>query len=229
MTAGQVYGARRNPATPVDRREDYSPNYYLDWAFDEMRKLVDTFPKSVNESFFVVRTALDPDLQRYADGEAKSTLRQFGHDYGASQTALVIADLDGGVNDGRRTRLWRQPVQSRRRRHASAGLLIQTLRLCDGIGERLYTELHRGRSPVCIGNWCPHNYSGGYSGSLTLTLSHHQFRQHHSGSSFRSRWATAIRSSAVPEDHSDRAQLRHLHAASRYAVAPDRRRCGQCA
>ena len=24
-------------------------------------------------------------------------------------------------------------------------------------------------SPVCIGNWCPHNYSGGYSGSLTLT------------------------------------------------------------
>jgi penicillin-binding protein 1A len=23
-------------------------------------------------------------------------------------------------------------------------------------------------SPVCIGNWCPHNYSGGYSGAVTL-------------------------------------------------------------
>jgi penicillin-binding protein 1A len=23
-------------------------------------------------------------------------------------------------------------------------------------------------SPICIGNWCPHNYSGGYSGSMTL-------------------------------------------------------------
>ena len=23
--------------------------------------------------------------------------------------------------------------------------------------------------PVCIGNWCPHNYSGGYGGSMTLT------------------------------------------------------------
>src|SRR4026207_330924 len=22
--------------------------------------------------------------------------------------------------------------------------------------------------PVCIGNWCPHNYSGGYGGSMTL-------------------------------------------------------------
>ena len=59
MTEGQVYGARRNPATPVDRREEDAPNYYLDWAFDEMRKLVDTFPKSVNDRYFVVRTALD--------------------------------------------------------------------------------------------------------------------------------------------------------------------------
>jgi penicillin-binding protein 1A len=23
--------------------------------------------------------------------------------------------------------------------------------------------------PVCIGNWCPHNYSGGYAGSMSLT------------------------------------------------------------
>src|SRR6202044_708677 len=33
MTAGQVYGARRNPATPVDRKQENAPNYYLDWAF----------------------------------------------------------------------------------------------------------------------------------------------------------------------------------------------------
>ena len=52
MTEGQVYGARRNPATPIDRREEDAPNYYLDWAFDEMRKLVDTFPKSVTDRFF---------------------------------------------------------------------------------------------------------------------------------------------------------------------------------
>jgi len=24
-------------------------------------------------------------------------------------------------------------------------------------------------APICIGNWCPHNYSGGYAGSMTLT------------------------------------------------------------
>ena len=46
MTEGQVFGARRNPATAVDRRDERSPNYYLDWAFDEMKKLVDTLPKT---------------------------------------------------------------------------------------------------------------------------------------------------------------------------------------
>ncbi|HEV3372602.1 MAG TPA: transglycosylase domain-containing protein, partial [Xanthobacteraceae bacterium] len=59
MTEGQVFGARRNPATPVDRRDEHSPNYYLDWAFDEMKKLVATFPKSMTERVFVARLAID--------------------------------------------------------------------------------------------------------------------------------------------------------------------------
>src|SRR5215469_9506372 len=97
MTEGQVYGARRNPATPIDRTIEDAPNYYLDYAFDEMRKLVETFPKSVNDRYFVVRTALDSNLQRYAEHEIESELRQYGRDYGASQSAAVFADLDGGI------------------------------------------------------------------------------------------------------------------------------------
>ena len=170
MTAGQVYGARRNPATPVDRREDYAPNYYLDWAFDEMRKLVDTFPKSVNESFFVVRTALDPNLQRYADREAESILRQYGHDYGASQTALVIADLDGGVRamvGGRDygESQFNRAVDALRQPGSSFKPYVYATALANGFTPTSIVV----DSPVCIGNWCPHNYSGGYSGSLTLT------------------------------------------------------------
>src|SRR5437899_1167306 len=64
MTEGQVFGARRNPANVVDRRDERSPNYYLDWAFDEVKKIVDTLPKSVNERVFVVRLAPDVHLQR---------------------------------------------------------------------------------------------------------------------------------------------------------------------
>ena len=154
MTEGQVYGARRNPATPIDRSEEDAPNYYLDWAFDEMRKLVDTFPKSVTERFFVVRTAIDPNLQRYAEREVESALRQYGHDYGASQSAVVIADLDGArAGDGRRPRLRREPVQSRGRRAAPARLVVQALCLRDRIGQRLSrrnpsSSIHRSASAI---------------------------------------------------------------------------------
>ena len=63
-----------------------SPNYYLDWAFDEMKKLVATLPKSVHERVFVVRLALDVNLQREAEQRGReSMLRQYGREYKAKQ------------------------------------------------------------------------------------------------------------------------------------------------
>jgi penicillin-binding protein 1A len=170
MTEGQVYGARRNPATPVDRRQEDTPNYYLDWAFDEMRKLVDTFPKSVNESYFVVRTALDPNLQRYAEHEVESVLRQYGNEYDVNQAAVVIADLDGGVRTmvgGRdySASQFNRAVDALRQPGSSFKPYVYATALENGFTPNSIVV----DSPVCIGNWCPHNYSGGYSGSVTLT------------------------------------------------------------
>ncbi len=170
MTEGQVYGARRNPATPIDRRDEDAPNYYLDWAFDAMRKLVETFPKSVNERYFVVRTALDSNLQHYADREVESALRQYGHDYGASQTAVVIADLDGAVRamvGGRDygASQFNRAVDALRQPGSSFKPYVYATALANGFTpQSVVVDL-----PVCIGNWCPHNYSGGYSGAITLT------------------------------------------------------------
>src|SRR6202007_1859130 len=97
MTEGQVFGARRNPAFAVDRRDESSPNYYLDYAFAEMSNLVDTFPKSYTERVFVVRTAIDMNVQHAADEAIENQLRQFGRDYHATQAAAVVADLAGGI------------------------------------------------------------------------------------------------------------------------------------
>src|SRR4051795_10228455 len=97
MTEGQVFGARRNPASAVDRRDERSPNYYLDWAYDEMKKLVDTFPKSMTERVFVVRTALDVNLQREAENAIESSLKEYGREYKASQAGAVIMETDGSV------------------------------------------------------------------------------------------------------------------------------------
>ncbi len=169
MTEGQVYGARRNPATPIDRSAEDAPNYYLDWAFDEMRNLVDTFPKSVTDRFFVVRTALNSNLQRYAEHEVENELRQYGRDYGASQSAAVFADLDGGVRamvGGRDygASQFNRAVDALRQPGSSFKPYVYATALANGFKPTSVIV----NSPVCIGNWCPHNYSGGYSGSVTL-------------------------------------------------------------
>ncbi len=170
MSEGQVFGARRNPAMSLDRRDDRSPNYFLDYAFDEMKKLVGTFPKSMTERVFLVRTSLDSRLQRVAETTVENNLRQFGRDYHASQTAVVIADLEGSV---------RAMVGGRDYTSSQFNRATDALRQ-PGSSFKPYvyaTALQTGMKPssivvdgpLCIGNWCPHNYSGGYSGSMTLT------------------------------------------------------------
>ena len=171
MTEGQVFGARRNPAMAVDRRDERAPNYYLDWAFDEMKKLADTLPKSVHDRVFVVRLALDVNLQKHADKSVESLLRQYGREYKAKQAAAVLMDIDGSVRAmvggrdygesqfNRATDALRQPGSSFKPYVYATALATGTIKPTS-----IVVDL-----PVCIGNWCPKNYSGGFSGSMTVT------------------------------------------------------------
>jgi penicillin-binding protein 1A len=170
MTEGQVFGARRNPATAMDRRDARSPDYYLDWAFDEMKKLVDTFPKSMTERVFLVRTALDSNLQRAAEQAVENSLRQYGRDYHASQAAAVVADHDGAVRAmvggrdygqsqfNRATDALRQPGSSFKP-YVYAAALMNGFKPNSTVVD----------APICLGNWCPQNYGRSYAGSVSLT------------------------------------------------------------
>ena len=170
MTEGQVYGARRNPATPIDRTAQRTRRTITSTTpSTRCSKLVDTFPKSVTDRYFVVRTALDSNLQRYAEHEVESKLRQYGHDYGASQAAAVFADLDGGVRamiGGRDygASQFNRATDALRQPGSSFKPYVYATALANGFTPNTIVV----DSPVCIGNWCPHNYSGGYSGSMTL-------------------------------------------------------------
>lgn len=170
MTEGQVFGARRNPANAVDRRDENSPNYYLDWAFDEMRKLVLTFPKSYTERVFVVRTSIDMNVQKVAEETVENQLRQFGRDYHATQAAAVLADLDGGVRamvGGRDygASQFNRAVDAMRQPGSSFKPYVYTAALMNGF--KPDSKVVDG--PVCLGNWCPQNYGRSYSGTMTLT------------------------------------------------------------
>jgi penicillin-binding protein 1A len=170
MTEGQVFGAPPTPPIPFPPRDENSPNYYLDWAFDEMRKLVDTFPKSYVERVFVVRTAIDMNVQRAAEEAIENQLRQFGRDYHATQAATVVADLDGGVRamvGGRDygASQFNRAVDAYRQPGSSFKPYVYATALMNGF--KPTSTVVDG--PVCLGNWCPQNYGHSYSGTVTLT------------------------------------------------------------
>ena len=79
--------------------------------------------------------------------------------------------------------------------------------------------------PVCIGNWCPHNYSGGYAGSMTLTEALHALDQHHRGQAL-DRDRQGQRQGRPRHDRQERQGDGPAHAAAGHAVAADRRRRG---
>lgn len=170
MTEGQVFGARRNPATPIDRKQDDLPEYYLDFAFDQVKRIVDTLPKGYAERSFIVRTALDPNIQKAADTAIRDSLKQFGKDYGASQSAMVVMEPNGAVRAmvggrdygesqfNRATDALRQPGSSFKPYVYTAALMTGKFKpntiVVDG--------------PICIGNWCPQNYGRSYAGRIPL-------------------------------------------------------------
>ena len=135
-----------------------------------MRKLVNKFPKSYTERVFVVRTAIDMNVQRAAEAAVENNLRQFGRDYHATQAAAVLADLDGGVRamvGGRDygTSQFNRAVDAMRQPGSSFKPYVYATALMNGFKPTSIVV----DGPVCIGNWCPQNYGRSYSGSMTLT------------------------------------------------------------
>ncbi len=167
LTEGQVTAARRNPATPVDRsKEVNSPNYFLDWAYGEVKRLV----AGRSDVGFVVRTTIDPALQSYAEEAASSVIRESGEAYNVSQAAMVVTDPNGAVRamvgglDYGKSQYNRAIVSSRQ--PGSSFKPFDYATAFEQLG--LTPETVITDRPTCIGNWCPENYERRYSGQVTL-------------------------------------------------------------
>jgi penicillin-binding protein 1A len=171
LTEGQIQIARRNPATPVNRARETTPDFYLDWAFEQV-KLQAAQKKFGNERVLIVKTPLDTNLQRHAEQTLENMLRQHGRQYKAGQGALVVMDVDGAVRAivggrdygqsqfNRATGGLRQPGSSFKPFVYAAALTTNP---------KLRPNSNVVDQPICLGNWCPQNYNRSFSGSMSLT------------------------------------------------------------
>ncbi len=167
LTEGQVTAARRSPASAVERYDDVkAPNYFLDWAFEEVKRMV----AGSNAAGFVVRTTIDPALQSYAEQAVTSILRENGEAYDVDQAAIVVNDLEGAVRamvgglDYGQSQFNRATASARQPGSSFKPFVYATA--FEKLGYTPDTVI--SDRPVCIGNWCPKNYSRSYRGNVTL-------------------------------------------------------------
>jgi penicillin-binding protein 1A len=170
LTEGQVTAARRNPAVPIDRSaEANSPNYFLDYAFEEAKKLIEASDSRSNS--FVVRTTIDPVLQSYAEDAVTSVVREQGEQYNVSQAAMVVLEPNGAIRamvggmDYGKSQFNRAIVPNRQ--PGSAFKLFDYATAFELIPEYDPDTVVSGATQ-CIGNWCPQNYSRNSVGRISL-------------------------------------------------------------
>ncbi len=171
LTEGQVIGARRNPAVAVDRSQDQLPEYFLDYALDEVKKLARRNPKMARDRIVTVRTTLEPALQRQADLAVETTLRDNAKARDAEEAALVSVASDGAVVAmvGGRSygeSQFNRAVNALRQPGSSFKPFVYITAFMNGYSSSSVVP----DAPLCIGNWCPRNYGRSYRGSVSLKL-----------------------------------------------------------
>jgi len=165
LSEGQVYGARLNPARIVERGENKTPDYFLDWAFEEVQRLMQGKPNHI----LVTRTTVDLGLQKAAENALEDTVNKFGRSRNFNNGALVSMETDGAVRAmvggkdygssqfNRAAHAFRQPGSSFKPYVYLAAL------------EHGYTpDSTVSDGYVSCGRWSPKNYSGGFRGRMSL-------------------------------------------------------------
>ena len=167
MTESQVHDARLHPAKAIETRQAYSPDWFLDWAYEEVQRLA----AGKEQYVLVARTTIDLATQRKAEEAVASIISQHGRERNAHSAALVsmepngaIRAIVGGLDYGasqfnRATHAHRQPGSSFKP-------YVYLTALQNGYRP---DSMVYDRAPSC-GNWSPHNYSGSSGSGARLTM-----------------------------------------------------------
>ena len=175
MTAGQVASARLNPAKIIETRALQAPDWYLDWAFEEVQRLAEGRGHYV----LTARTTVDVDLQKLAQEALVSTLRQTGTQPGMPKRrggqnpftgAVVSMEPDGAVRAlvgglDYEENQFNRASHARRQPGSSFKLYVYATAFEEGnMTPRSIVQDFGGQ----CGNWAPKNYAGGSGSGRSL-------------------------------------------------------------
>jgi penicillin-binding protein 1A len=169
ISHGELLAARRDPPRVISQSLYYSPDYFLDYAYQETLALIESQGLQ-NDYAIEVKSSADLRLQQAAQRIINEELETEAPAFNATQAALVSMAPDGAIKAivgghhyeesqfNRATDALRQPGSSFKPFVYLGALLAG------------YTPDTIVRdAPVNVGSWAPRNYTGKYVGRTTLT------------------------------------------------------------
>lgn len=167
-TPAQVHEARLNPAQIVETRSTTSPDWFLDWAFEEVQRLA----AGKNQYVLTARTTVDLTMQKQADEALITFLKQRGRALRMNSGALVAMETDGAVRalvggpDYGESQ-FNRATHARRQPGSSFKIYVYAAALENGYKP---TSMVRDSSRSC-GRWHPQNYGGSRGSGARMPLS----------------------------------------------------------
>ena len=165
ITDADARHAMAHPASLEGYSASGSINYFVDWVAD----VLPGFTGEPNTDL-VVRTTIDPAMQRAAEEIVARALATEGPALGVTQAAIVAMTPDGSV---RAMIGGRSYAQSQFNRAVQAlrqpGSAFKPFVYLTAMERGLTPQTMRVDRPISYGGWAPANYSGRFEGPMTLS------------------------------------------------------------
>ncbi|WP_171946423.1 PBP1A family penicillin-binding protein [Hyphomicrobium sp. CS1GBMeth3] len=166
-TPAQVHEARLHPAQIVETRSTTSPDWFLDYAFEEIQRLAE----GKGQFVLTARTTIDLSMQKQADEALVTFLKQRGRGLRMNSGAIVGMETDGAVRamvggpDYGESQ-FNRATHARRQPGSSFKIYVYAAALENGYTP---TTTVRDASRSC-GRWHPQNYGGSHGSGARMPL-----------------------------------------------------------
>ncbi|MGI9483712.1 MAG: transglycosylase domain-containing protein, partial [Hyphomicrobiales bacterium] len=168
ISQGELFAAKRAPASPAKDPGFYSPDYFMDWAYEETLAVLKR--QGIEGEYVIeVKTTIDPSLQKHAQETVNKYIDEFGESKHVTQGALVTMEPAGAVKAivggrdyeksqfNRATDAMRQPGSA-----FKPFVYLTALRKGYKPTSVVYDR------PISIRGWSPKNYTRRYRGRVPM-------------------------------------------------------------
>lgn len=166
MNESEVKEARAHPAIAIKAPTLTSPDYFLDYAYEQIKNMKDQF----SERSLIVQTTLDPKLQDAAQAAVQYHIQEYGQTYNVHQAAVVVLANDGslramiGGKDYSESH-FNRAVNGGRQAGSAFKPYVYAVMMERGLTPQS-TVIDE---PINWGGWAPRNDNGRFIGQVNLT------------------------------------------------------------